>query len=205
MKKVAIATALMMASASACAATADDIVTDKGNGRYDFGWTGTGGGNLEAYSKNATGAYDSRDGQFKFIFGGAPGTGTVTFTHYNGSGWSDRVVITPEGNLSVKGKIKANEIEVVDTSTSWPDYVFKDGYNLMSIDELNRHIEEKGHLPGIPTAEEISKNGQNLGLMSAKTLEKVEELALYVIQLKKDNDSLRTEIEQMRNRLDQKP
>ena len=204
MKKSVIAAALMVTSTCLCAATVDEIVKDRGNGRYDFGWTGSGGGNLEAYSKTPSGPYAGRDGQFKFIFGGGPTLGSVAFTHYNGTGWDDKVRIQPNGDIITKGAVKSTEIVVATQADIWPDYVFRPGYDLMSIDDLSKHIQEKGHLPGIPTADEIAEQGQNLGLISTKTLEKVEELALYVIQLKNDNDALRAELEQIRTQLNEK-
>ncbi|WP_420602826.1 fibronectin type III domain-containing protein [Flagellimonas sp.] len=93
----------------------------------------------------------------------------------------------PSGyKLAVEGKIRTREIRV-DQDT-WPDYVFKEGYDLPSLEEIQKHIEEKGHLPNIPSAKEVETNGVELGEMNKLLLEKVEELTLYVIELKKENE-----------------
>jgi len=92
----------------------------------------------------------------------------------------------PTEKLAVKGKIRAQEIKV--ETADWPDYVFAKGYQLPSLQETEKHIKEKGHLPGIPSAEEVKANGVDLGAMNAKLLKKIEELTLYLIEIKRDNE-----------------
>lgn len=167
-------------------------------GRSDFGYGGSGGGNLEAYSKDATGNYSGASGQFKFIFGGRENLGKVTFTNYDGSTWEDKVVIMPNGNLIARGSIKATEMIVDNIDQIWPDYVFSDDYRLMPLPELKSFIEREGHLPGVPSADEINAKGHNLAEINLSTLEKIEEMVLYIIQLGEENDALRKEIIDMR-------
>ena len=88
--------------------------------------------------------------------------------------------------LAVNGNIRAKEIKV--ETTNWPDYVFAADYKLASLQETEQHIKEKGHLPGIPSAEEVKASGVDLGEMNAKLLQKIEELTLYLIEIKKDNE-----------------
>jgi hypothetical protein len=75
----------------------------------------------------------------------------------------------------------AREVHV-NTST-WPDYVFRKGYALKSFAQLRTYIAENGHLPGMPTEAEVTKNGFDLGQANRALTEKVEELTLYVLQL----------------------
>ena len=82
--------------------------------------------------------------------------------------------------LSVDGKVAAEEL-LVDLSGSWPDYVFNDSYDLPTLSEVKSHIEKKGHLPGIPSAQEIEDNGFEVGEMNRILVEKVEELTLYIL------------------------
>ncbi len=89
--------------------------------------------------------------------------------------------------LAVKGHMIAEEI-VVKLHANWPDFVFTKDYGLMSLDEVASFIEENNHLPNIPSANKVSEEGINLGEMDAKLLQKIEELTLYVIQLKKENE-----------------
>jgi len=96
--------------------------------------------------------------------------------------------------MSVDGKAAVEEV-MVELSQDWPDYVFQDNYNLLQLDELEKSIQQNGHLPGIPSAKEVEeKGGIEVGEMQRKLVEKVEELTLYVIQLKKENDELRAMI-----------
>jgi hypothetical protein len=92
--------------------------------------------------------------------------------------------------LSVKGKVICDELKV-ELSTSWPDYVFGKNYKLLSLEEVESHINEFNHLPGIPAAAEMEANGISVGEMQTKLVEKVEELTLYIIQLKKEIETLK--------------
>ena len=87
---------------------------------------------------------------------------------------------SPQEKLSVNGHIRAKAIKV--EVTNWPDYVFEDEYSFRTIDELKEYIETNQHLPGIPSASDVQKDGVNLGEMNAKLLEKIEELTLYLLQ-----------------------
>jgi len=79
--------------------------------------------------------------------------------------------------LSVHGKAIATEFMVTPIN-AWPDYVFEPGYSLRSIKELKTYISQNGHLPGIPSAATVAKDGIALGEMSKKLTEKLEELSL---------------------------
>jgi hypothetical protein len=94
--------------------------------------------------------------------------------------------------LAVDGKIIVEEVRV-EVSGSWPDYVFNNDYALTPLNILENEIKEKGHLPGIPSAEEVEANGFDLGDMQKRMMEKVEELTLYVIELKKEIEALKKE------------
>jgi len=102
--------------------------------------------------------------------------------------------LIPREKLSVNGNIRAKEIKV--EASPWPDYVFTKDYRLPTLQEIENHIREKGHLPGIPTAEEVKTNGIDLGEMNAKHLQKIEELTLHLIKLKEHNDALEKNIDQ---------
>jgi hypothetical protein len=111
--------------------------------------------------------------------------------------------ITPPAGYSlvVDGKAILEEVEV-QLSQDWPDYVFEEGYDLMSIDALAEHVRTKKHLPGIPSQEAMKDSRLPVGEMQTKLLEKVEELALYIVQLKeqldaaaRDNAALQSRVE----------
>ena len=90
---------------------------------------------------------------------------------------------TPQYMLSVNGTIGAKQVTV--TNTGWSDYVFDPGYSLMPLARVGAYIKEHHHLPGIPSAEEVEKNGISVGDMEAKLLAKVEELTLHMIDAEK--------------------
>ena len=96
---------------------------------------------------------------------------------------------TPTNNLAVNGSIKAREVIV--TPDNWPDYVFAPGYDLMPLTDVEAFIQRNGHLPGVPSARSVDREGVALGEMQQHLLRKVEELTLYVIELRKENEALR--------------
>jgi hypothetical protein len=59
------------------------------------------------------------------------------------------------------------------------------------INDLEKFIKTNRHLPGIPNAEEVANNGIELGDMQARMLQKIEELTLYIIELKKENEEIK--------------
>ncbi|SMC75222.1 hypothetical protein [Pedobacter africanus] len=127
---------------------------------------------------------------------------TVTSTDGNGNvgiGTTD-----PRGyKLAVNGKVRAQEIKV--EASPWPDYVFAKDYELPTLQETEKHIKDKGHLPGIPSAAEVKANGVDLGEMNAKLLQKIEELTLHLIEMKKtsdlQNDKHTKEIEYLKSKI----
>lgn len=99
--------------------------------------------------------------------------------------------------LFVKDGIKTEKIKVdIASANGWADYVFKKDYELATLEEVEKHIVEKGHLFNIPSADEVVKNGINLGEMDSKLLSEIEELTLYSIDLNKKNKTLDEKIQQ---------
>lgn len=82
----------------------------------------------------------------------------------------------------------------LDYVVNWPDYVFGDNYLLRPLEDLESYIEEFNHLPGMPTAEEVSKKGYSISDMDKLKLVKIEELTLYVIQLDKEISKMKKEL-----------
>ena len=94
--------------------------------------------------------------------------------------------------LSVEGKIRAREIKV--ESINWPDYVFETAYELPSLTEVEKNIKANGHLPGIPSAQTLKAQGIAVSEMLSLQQQKIEELTLYVIELKKELDAIKHKI-----------
>jgi len=95
----------------------------------------------------------------------------------------------PDQKLTVKGKIHAEEV-IVDLNVPVADYVFKPTYKLMPLHEVEQFVRTNSHLPEIPSANEITKNGLSMGEMQNKLLQKVEELTLYAIEQDKNKKEL---------------
>lgn len=105
-------------------------------------------------------------------------------------------------SLFVKNGIKAEKVKVdVASANGWADYVFNENYNLKSLEEVEKHINENGHLPNIPSAKEVVENGINVAEMDAKLLEKIEELTLYSIEQNKKNKEQSEKIEKLEKML----
>jgi len=95
--------------------------------------------------------------------------------------------------LFVEIGIRTRKVKV-DVAT-WPDYVFAKDYHLPSLKEVEHFIHQNNHLPGVPSLEEIITNGVDVGETQAILLKKIEELTLYMIELKKENTELSRKIE----------
>ncbi|RXG11375.1 hypothetical protein DSM03_11712 [Leeuwenhoekiella aestuarii] len=96
----------------------------------------------------------------------------------------------PDEKLTVKGNIHSQEVRVDLAGVIAPDYVFKKDYDLIPIAEVEQFIDKEGHLPRIPSAEELERDGLNLKEMNLKLLEKIEELTLYIIEQNKELKSV---------------
>ena len=101
------------------------------------------------------------------------------------------------------GHVWATEVNVA-LATDFPDYVFESNYSLMPLEQLESYINKNAHLPNIPTAKEVKENGLGLGEMQAKQLEKIEEITLYLIDLKKEIALLKKENAELKQLINRK-
>ncbi|MDC6366878.1 MULTISPECIES: fibronectin type III domain-containing protein [Flavobacteriaceae] len=147
------------------------------------------------------------------------GTGFVDYTSDNSNlttvDWSARDLFADRNigigttdtqgyRLAVAGNVISEGVKV-ELQGSWPDFVFEEEFNLLKLEEVRKFIKTNGHLPNIPSEEEVKKDGIDLGQMDARLLQKIEELTLYLLsqeeeikKLKKEN----TEIKDILIRLD---
>ena len=140
------------------------------------------------------------DGPARFRFRNNLNGETWNFGHQRPSGtglvFSDvgdnysEMLLDVDGNLTITGQLTT-------AGGTYPDYVFAKDYSLMSLADLKSFIDSNGHLPGVPTSEDIeTTGGVNMSKLQLKLLEKVEELTLYTL----DQDQL---IGQQRQMLEQ--
>jgi hypothetical protein len=111
--------------------------------------------------------------------------------------YSNTTYDTQGHRLAVNGKILCEGVKVI-ANVPDADYVFQDGYYLRPLSEVEAFVKEHKHLPGAPSAAEFAECGYNVGDMDNKLLEKVEELTLYMIQMKAELDALKKENEELR-------
>jgi len=112
--------------------------------------------------------------------------------------WMASEIATPGSyRLYVQGGILTEKIKVALTTdaVNWSDFVFAKDYKLRSLSEVESYVKKHHHLPEIPSSEEIYKDGLDLAQMDAKLLMKIEELTLYMIELKKENEKLKEQME----------
>jgi hypothetical protein len=109
----------------------------------------------------------------------------------------------PNGyRLYVNGGILTTKVKVANyCSTSWADYVFANDYNLKPLSEVESFIKENKHLPNIPSATELEKEGLDLGIMQSLQMAKIEELTLYMIEMKKEIETLKTQNESLKTQM----
>lgn len=183
------------------------------NPGYGYGAYATGGymgvyafADATTYAGAAYGVYGTASGSAGTrygVYGYASGTGdnwggffpTKTYT-------SELRVGGTQGATgyvaAINGKLIAEEVRV-ELKANWPDYVFSKEHNLMSIEDLETSVNTNSHLPGVPSACEVEENGIMLGEMQTKTMEKLEENTLYIIQLNNKIKELEKKIEALTN------
>jgi hypothetical protein len=182
---------------------------------YGYGVDASGGyrgvygfGNGTTYTGTTTGVYGTASGSAGTrigVFGSASG-GTTNWAMYaSGNSYvsGDLRVGSINGatgfKVAVDGKVICEELKV-QLSGDWPDYVFAEDYSIMNLNDLEEYIKTENHLPGIPSAAEVeAADGIMLGEMQRVTVEKLEELTLYILELKKENDLLKERVEALEN------
>jgi len=103
--------------------------------------------------------------------------------------------VSGTGNMILEGELATTKVRVSATPGSVPDYVFSNNYQLKTLQEVEKFIDQNSHLPNIPSAEEIEANGQNIGELQLKLLEKIEELTLYTIEQQKFIQNMQKQLE----------
>ncbi|MGO4708235.1 hypothetical protein AB4Y90_03765 [Chryseobacterium sp. 2TAF14] len=101
-------------------------------------------------------------------------------------------------NMRIDAKLEAKEIKVTLTPTA--DFVFEESYDLPKLEDVEKHIKEKKHLPEIASAKQMEKEGVNVGEFQIKLLQKIEELTLYTIEQNKLIKEQQKRIEALENK-----
>lgn len=129
-------------------------------------------------------------------------SGSTFFFSKQGSGGTE-FFVEEDGDMGIRGTLTVCASGTSPTctpETSVPDYVFEPDYELMPLDELRTFIEQEGHLPKVPTVEDVKASGLNMTKMQFTLLEKVEELTLYTLAQQEQIDRLLAANEALRQR-----
>lgn len=156
--------------------------------------------NVEIWTINAQGSFafaTDPNGKAHIYRNISTPTSIITFDNMGRVG----IGLEPPNNgtykLYVEGGIAAREVKVT-TQIPFPDYVFSKDYKLMSLYELEQFIKANNRLPEMPSAKEVEKNnGFEVGKMQINLLKKIEEQALYIIDLQKQIDEMKEQFEQL--------
>ena len=115
------------------------------------------------------------------------------------------MVQDPEGGkllqLENSGLLRARRIKI--DQKPWSDHVFEEEYELMPLHAVNTFIQTNGHLPEVPTAQEVQENGVDLAANNALLLKKIEELTLYLIEQKHGTVALKKELKALKKKVNQ--
>ena len=106
---------------------------------------------------------------------------------------------SPDAKLAVNGTVHAKEVRV-DLSVPGPDYVFDADYPLQSLEDIETFIKQNKHLPEVPSAKQLKNEGIMVGEMNMLLLKKIEEMTLYMIELKAEVQAQQAEIENLKSK-----
>lgn len=164
-------------------------------------YAGVGQHNGQIRILNGKGVYSSRAMEFALLDNG---TGVIQANEsnvgYNSlalnpvAGYVGINTIHPTQALSVNGTVLARKVRVSQSASDWPDYVFDSSYQLPTLDSVSSFIQANKHLPDMPSAAVIEKDGHDLGEVQKQLLKKVEELTLYIIEQNKRIEMLENKI-----------
>lgn len=133
---------------------------------------------------------ENNDGNTSIRFADNIHDGILTILNNTNVGIGTR---TPEYKLDILGTARAWGFKINKFKTA--DFVFEPGYKLPSLDEVESFIAANRHLPGIASASQMEKNGVEMAELQSALLQKIEEMFLYQIQLKKENEAQKAAIE----------
>lgn len=108
----------------------------------------------------------------------------------------------PQSLLAVKGTVTAQKVVV--TLLGWSDYVFHPSYKLLPLHLLEKYVKENQRLPEVPSADSVAKHGIDVGDTQALLLKKIEELTLYIIEQNRRIDDLKSRLQNLEKKQDEK-
>lgn len=138
-----------------------------------------------AHWTTGTNISNTKTGQVSIGTTGVNDNSSAKLTVYNDANPTTLVVGNPSTGTG----------EVFTDCSAFPDYVFAPEYTLRSLEETEKYVKENHHLPKVPSAGEIAKDCMSLSGMNEILLKKIEEITLYLIEMKKENETLKKRLE----------
>lgn len=150
--------------------------------RFEHGFYGNANGAINFYHGSS-----EQNGSMYFLINAALDAMYIDSTGYVGIGTN-----SPQSLLAVNGTITAQRITVKDASL-WPDYVFEKRYRLVPLARLQQYVQDNRHLPEMPAASTMERDGLEIAAAQKLLLKKIEELTLYLIDVSKESNRLQKE------------
>jgi hypothetical protein len=172
--------------------------SDAGYGLYAFSQSGVA---LKAHSQagNAAifdGSVSIRNGHLQLDdFRADMANGNLDFQRFDNGSYTSGLLLQGNGKVGVGDvDMSASGFKLfveegiatgrVKIDQAWADYVFDEDYDMESLEEVDAFIQENGHLPRIPSQATIEADGGfEVGEMTVRQQEKIEELFLHLIEM----------------------
>jgi trimeric autotransporter adhesin len=181
------------------------------NGKVGIG-TKTPGHSLEVLGLNEVAAFSSHGSEAYVRVWANSGGGINERVEFANRGFGraaiwvpgvgDALIVGRDGKVMIREGVLTSRVKVAvkdGVNWNWADYVFDSTYTLKTLDQVENYIKANHHLEGIPTSEEVKQDGIDIAPITAKLLEKIEELTLYMIELKKENTQQALEISKLKS------
>jgi len=169
-------------------------------------WAGTGIGNNVTNSNGPVRITDARGGSYMRLLDTNIVLSTIDATgvdqlglHISAGNVGVGATATATYKLTIGGSVRASSF--ISNTTTYADFVFRPDYQLPALSDVEAHIQEHGHLPGIPSEAEAMAQGIDLAAMQVKLLQKIEEITLHQIRQAKEIAALKEENERLQRQL----
>jgi len=185
------------------------IMTLYGTGKVGISTISTGGQLIIEGGMNLTDNGNPADLRYRIIGKGALAVFNTQYATDSkilniNRDWKNSAFVSDFEKVKIFGKVEVDDMLwvrnklYVRTTPPWADYVFNTEYKLMPLCELEQFISVNRHLPEIPNAAEIEATGIDVAAMSTLQMKKIEELTLYIIDLQKQIEQLKKEVNNLK-------
>jgi len=182
------------------------IYGDFSTGRVGIGTTNP-GSNLEVvrstdwqnivkvgYSGTTNRLILSSGSSFAALSGGTTNNDHIVIRHSSGNvgigTTNPRYRLDVIGDIRATGSVYYGGTAGSNNGTAYnkPDYVFEEGYDIMSVDEVEKYLKKENHLPWMTSAKQEKQENDsaiNITRMAFETVETAENLQMQMIELNK--------------------